>query len=147
MDRRNFLKNLGLLGIIPLVPAWIDKEQFKERYKEKPPAMKKGGENLVLKVGDQIVGYTNTANIEMYRGRKSWNVEFENLQTIKTDNCQEVLDLLKGGGRLELKFSKGNYIVSGDGYFSELNMEAPFLESVNLSGKIEGDGALTRIGL
>ena len=178
MDRRNFLQNLGLLGIIPLVPQWIDKEQFKKitaktiakennlpegKLSDYPSAKFKGDKNLVIYFGDKIIGYTDNAEIEIInnrvwswelnkfiRGSKEWNIKFEKLYTLTNDNPQKFVDLLEVGEPLKMVFTQKNYkniALSGEGYISELNLEAPIYESVNLSGRIEGDGELTQIAL
>lgn len=158
MDRRNFLQNLGLLGVIPLIPAWIDKELFRTTSQKLPKDT-----NLVIHLGDEIIGYTNNAKIEIeqngcwcwetnefIKGRKLWSIEFENLQTLTTDNPEKFLDLINSGEQMKIKFTKRGYknvVLSDKGYFSELNLEAPYFESINFSGKIVGDGALIQIAL
>jgi predicted secreted protein len=98
-----------------------------------------------------ITTKSSAGNRAIAEGKKSWNVSFEGLVTYATvsdiDMPNDIFTLADARTSVGIRFGKlnsGDYIYTGDGYFSSYSQDAGVEDNNTFSVSFEGTGALTQ---
>ena len=98
-----------------------------------------------------ITTKSSAGNRAIAEGKKSWNVSFEGLVTYATvsdiDMPNDIFTLADARTSVGLRFGKlnsGDYIYTGNGYFSSYSQDAGVEDNNTFSVSFEGTGQLSQ---
>lgn len=93
----------------------------------------------------------SAGNRDVAEGKKSWSVNFDGLVTYAavtdSDMPNDIFTLADARTSVGIRFGKlntGDYVYSGDGYFSSYSQDAGVEDNNTYSVSFEGTGALTQ---